>query len=103
MVLPSYREGLSKSLLEANAMKIPIITSDVPGCRDIVTHGYNGFICKVKSVDSLVRSIEEIIEISEEMRHEMGLNGRIHIEQFFSEEIVINHYLNQVNRLLKNS
>lgn len=103
MVLPSYREGLSKSLLEANAMKIPIITSDVPGCRDIVTHGYNGFLCKVKSVDSLARSIEEIIEISEEMRHEMGLNGRIHIEQFFSEEKVINHYLNQVNRLLKNS
>ena len=103
MVLPSYREGLSKSLLEANAMKIPIITSDVPGCRDIVTHGYNGFLCKVKSVDSLARSIEKIIEISNEMRHEMGLNGRIHIEQFFSEEKVINHYLNQVNRLLKNS
>ena len=102
MVLPSYREGLSKSLLEANAMKIPIITSDVPGCRDIVTHGYNGFICKVKSVDSLVRSIEEIIEISEEMRHEMGLNGRIRIEQFFSEEKVIKHYSNQINKLLNN-
>tara|TARA_B110000211_G_C14057635_1_gene544085 strand:- start:110 stop:1222 length:1113 start_codon:yes stop_codon:yes gene_type:complete len=103
MVLPSYREGLSKSLLEANAMKIPIITSDVPGCRDIVTHGYNGFLCKVKSVDSLARSIEEMIEITEETRHEMGLNGRIRIKQFFSEEKVINHYLNQVNRLLKNS
>ena len=101
MVLPSYREGLSKSLLEASAMKIPIVTSDVPGCRDIVTHGYNGFLCKVKSVDSLARSMEEIIEITEETRHEMGLNGRIRIEQFFSEEKVIKHYSNQISKLLK--
>jgi len=101
MVLPSYREGLSKSLLEASAMKIPIITSDVPGCRDIVTHGYNGFLCKVKSVDSLARSMEKIIEITEETRHEMGLNGRIRIEQFFSEEKVIKHYSNQISKLLK--
>jgi len=102
MVLPSYREGLSKSLLEANAMKIPIITSDVSGCRDIVTHGYNGFLCKVKSIDSLAASMEEIIEITEEARHEMGLNGRIRIEKFFSEDKVIKHYSYQINKLLKN-
>jgi glycosyltransferase involved in cell wall biosynthesis len=101
MVLPSYREGLSKSLLEAGAMKIPIITSDVPGCRDIVTHGYNGFLCKVKSVDSLARIMEEIIEITEETRLQMGLNGRINVEQYFSEEKVIKHYLNEINKLQK--
>ena len=101
MVLPSYREGLSKSLLEASAMKLPIITSDVPGCRDIVTHGYNGFLCKVKSIDSLAISMEEMIRITEEYRHNMGLNGRICVEQFYSEEKVIKHYSNQINRLLK--
>lgn len=99
MVLPSYREGLSKSLLEASAMKIPIITSDTPGCRDVVTHGYNGFLCKVKSVDSLSKRMKEMIEITEENRIEMGLNGRLRIKEFFSEEMVIKHYLNQINKL----
>lgn len=100
LVLPSYREGLSKSLLEASAMKLPIITSDVAGCRDVVVHGYNGFLCKVKSTDSLVRSMEEMIRISEEYRHEMGLKGRKRVKQFYSEEKVIKHYSNQINKLL---
>ncbi|WP_265503823.1 glycosyltransferase, partial [Providencia heimbachae] len=53
IILPSYREGLSKTLIEAGAMKLPAITTNVPGCQDIISDGINGFLCKVKNSEDL--------------------------------------------------
>jgi glycosyltransferase involved in cell wall biosynthesis len=57
-VLPSYREGMPRTVLEAMAMARPIITTDVPGCKETVIDGYNGFLVTVQDVDSLVNKME---------------------------------------------
>lgn len=88
VVLPSYREGLPKSLIEACAIGRPIITTDVPGCRECVIDGYNGRLIQVKSVESLASAIEELCE-SKEKRMTMGRNSRILAENEFSIETVI--------------
>ena len=100
VVLPSYREGLSKSLIEAASMSLPIITTDVPGCIDVVENEYNGLICKVKSIKSLENNIKKIIELSADKRHEMGMNGRKIAIAKFDEKIIIQHYLKVINMVL---
>ena len=101
MVLPSYREGLSKSLIEAAAMSLPIITTDVPGCRDVVNNNENGLLCDVKSSKSLELAIQTMIGLDHDKRHQMGINGRGVAEKIFAEENVINHYLKTINRVSK--
>lgn len=88
VVLPSYREGLPKSLIEACAIGRPIITTDVPGCRECVIDGYNGRIVPVKAVEPLAKAIEELCE-SKEMRIMMGINSRKLAEKEFSIEQVV--------------
>ena len=102
VVLPSYREGLSRVLLEASSMAIPIITTDVPGCVDVVENNINGFVAKVKDIDDLIVQIEKIINLSKLEREIMGANGRKIIENKFDEKIVINSYLITIDDLLKN-
>ena len=60
VVLPSYREGLPRSLLEAAAMARPLIAADVPGCRDVVDDGVNGFLCKVRDPVSLADAMKHV-------------------------------------------
>ena len=61
-VLPSYREGTPRTVLEAMAMGRPIITTDAPGCRETVVDGDNGFLVPVKSVDALVKAMQKFID-----------------------------------------
>lgn len=96
MVLPSYREGLSKSLLEALAMSLPIITTDVPGCREVVVDGVNGLLCEARNVNSLKSKIQDMIDFSEETRIQMGKHSRRLATQSFSEELVIAAYMHQI-------
>lgn len=88
VVLPSYREGLPKSLIEACAIGRPIITTDVPGCRECVVDGYNGRMVPVKTVAPLANAIEELCE-SKSLRYKMGRNSRELAEKEFSIENVI--------------
>src|SRR5690554_6470680 len=88
VVLPSYREGLPKSLIEACAIKKPIITTDVPGCRECVIDGYNGRMVPVKTVIPLANAIEELCE-NKFLREKMGNNSRALADQEFSIESVI--------------
>lgn len=88
VVLPSYREGLPKSLIEACAIGRPVITTDVPGCRECVIDGYNGRLVPAKSVEPLANAIEELCE-SKVKRMMMGRNSRILAENVFSIETVI--------------
>lgn len=92
IVLPSYREGLSRSLLEAASMGKPIVTTDVPGCRDVVDDGINGFLCKVKNPADLANAMIKLINLSEQDRNKMGQHGRKKVISKFSDNIVIQKY-----------
>jgi len=81
----SYGEGLPKSLLEAASCGRPIVTYDVPGCREIVIDGYNGILVKPKSVTGLVNAISQLINDSE-LCVKMGKNGRKLVEKHFTQE-----------------
>ena len=100
MVLPSYREGLSKSLIEASAMSLPIVTTNVPGCRDVVEHEFNGFLCEVKSKKSLEKAICRLINLTEKERLEFGFNGREKIINEFSSIIVNKIYSDKIKMIL---
>jgi len=101
IVLPSYREGLSRVLLEGASMSKPIITTDVTGCRDVVDDGENGYLVPIKDSKSLSIAIEKMIALSEEDREIMGQKGRIKVIKEFDEKIVIKHYLNIINKECK--
>lgn len=101
MVLPSfYREGVPKSLLEAGAMGKPIVTTDNVGCRETVDDGVNGYLCELRSTDSLIEKLELMIQMTHEQRLEMGRQSRLKIEREFDEQIVINKYLDAVKECL---
>lgn len=101
MVLPSfYREGVPKSLLEAGAMGKPIVTTDNVGCRETVDDGVNGYLCELRSTESLIEKLELMIQMTHEQRLEMGRKSRLKIEREFDEKIVINKYLDAVKECL---
>jgi glycosyltransferase involved in cell wall biosynthesis len=100
VVLPSYREGLSRVLLEAAALAKPIITTDVPGCKDVVDDGVNGFLCEVKNSHDLSIQMNKILVLDSQQLQEMGKKGRAKIENEFDEEIVINSYLREIKPIV---
>lgn len=85
--LPSYREGLPKSLLEAAACGRPIVTTDVPGCREVVLDGDNGYLVPARDVPSLVLALTRLIG-DPEQRRLMGERGRLRAEAEFSQQRV---------------
>ncbi|MBA3512352.1 MAG: glycosyltransferase family 4 protein [Sphingomonas sp.] len=93
IVLPSYREGLPRALLEGSAMGKPLIATDVPGCRDVVVDGNTGYLCAERSADSLAAAMLKMIETPAVERLRMGELGRHKIEQEFCETRVISKYL----------
>ncbi len=93
IVLPSYREGTPRTLLEAASSAKPIITTDVPGCHHVVDHNYNGLLCKLKDADDLAAKMNEITQLDDTQLQTLGRNGRSKMEKEFDERIVINKYL----------
>jgi glycosyltransferase involved in cell wall biosynthesis len=93
VVLPSYREGVPRSLLEAAAMECPIITSNAVGCKDVVDHGVNGFLCAVRDSADLARKMIDMLELPSQRRIEMGKAGRRKVAAEFAEKVVIQKYL----------
>jgi glycosyltransferase involved in cell wall biosynthesis len=86
--LPSYREGLPKSLLEAAACGLPIVTTDAPGCREVVQDGVNGLLVPVRDVDALVKALGKLIDDAA-LRSRMGEQSRVRAETEFAQETVI--------------
>lgn len=86
--LPSYREGLPKSLIEAMAIGRPIVTTDVPGCRECVEQNYNGFLVPSQNSELLAEALERLLSNSE-LRGEMGRNSRSKMERELSLQKVI--------------
>jgi len=91
-VLPSYREGLPKVLLEAAASGRPIVATDVPGCREICRHNENGYLVQVRDPSDLKRAIQRLVE-DKEMRKRFGRKGRELVLQEFSDDIVVDNML----------
>ncbi|WP_337079149.1 glycosyltransferase family 4 protein [Aeromonas dhakensis] len=98
VVLPSYREGIPRTMLEAAAMAKPLIVSDAPGCKDVVINGKTGFLCKVKNRDSLAAAMELIINQSTQERVDMGGAGRNLVLHKFDERVVIKKYIDMLSR-----
>ncbi|MDR0437863.1 MAG: glycosyltransferase family 4 protein [Bacteroidales bacterium] len=96
VVLPSYREGLPKSLIEACAIGRPVITTDVPGCKECVIDGYNGRLVEVKNADALASAILEFVENKHPMKP-YSQNSRTLAEKEFSIENVVNKTLKIYN------
>ena len=92
VVLPSYREGAPRTLLEAGAMSRPLIASDVPGCRHIVQHEFNGYLCEVKSGESLAAAMIRFIELPKEEKLRFAKNSRSFIADRYDEKLVIQAY-----------
>ncbi|CAM4300739.1 glycosyltransferase family 4 protein [Vreelandella rituensis] len=108
LVLPSYREGMPRTVLEAAAMGRPAIVSDAPGCRQAVVAGKTGWLCEVKSADSLAQCMETCIAMPRAELQAAGKAARVRIEEEFDERIVIEaalgclrevHDLNRANPL----
>ena len=97
IILPSYREGLSRTLLEAGILKKPAITSNVPGCRDVIDHNYNGLICEPKNALDLANKIENFINMKESNLKQMGMNAFKNVLNKFDEKIILNHYIDVIN------
>lgn len=98
---PSYTEGMSNVLLESAACGRPIIASNIPGCKEIVEEGINGYTFEVKNVPSLVEAIENFIHLEHKTKINMGLLGRKKVEQEFNREIVVNKYILEIESVEK--
>lgn len=88
VVLPSYREGLPKGLIEAAACGLPLVTTDVPGCREVVTHGVDGLLVPVKNATALARAMARLQD-EPTLRARLGLAARNKALATFDERLVI--------------
>ena len=95
-VLPSYREGTPRSVLEAMSMGRAIITTDVPGCRETVIDGITGFLVPPKDSSNLAAAMIKLIQDSKLIR-EMGQNSREYAEKKYNDESVVAQILSQLN------
>lgn len=93
VVLPSYHEGLSNVLLEGAATGRALITSDIPGCREVVKNGISGYLCPVQDPQALTKAMETFAELSFHRQMEMGLAGRALVEEQFEKNRVIRQTL----------
>lgn len=99
IVLPSYREGISKVLMEGAAMEKPIIATNVTGCKEIVENNVTGYLVKVADSEDLAQGMRKFINLSAEERKAMGVAGREKILKEFDEKIIINIYIEKILEL----
>ena len=98
VVLPSYREGTPRSLLEAGALGKPIVATDVPGCREVVSDGFNGLLVPAKDASALASAILELLN-NRALAQEMGANGRALVEEEFAVEKIVDQTIDVYSRM----
>lgn len=95
-VLPSYHEGMSNVNLESAAAGRPVITTDIPGCRETVDDGVTGFLVKPRDAKDLTNKLVNFINLPYSQKAQMGLAGRAKVEREFDRNIVVEAYLKEV-------
>lgn len=100
IILPSYHEGTANVLLEAAASGRPVLASKVTGCRETFDEGLSGLGFEAKNVESLVDTIKQFIELPYEKKKMMGIAGRKKMESDFDRQIVVNSYMDEINKLV---
>jgi len=103
VVLPSYREGVPRALLEAAAMGKPIVSTNATGCRDVVDHGVNGFLCAVRDYQDLAAQMMKMYDLPESQRQQMGEMGRLKVEAEFDERLVLGVYRELIENIERRS
>ena len=101
-VLPSYHEGMANTNLECASSGRPVITSNIPGCKEALVEGVSGLLCEPKNVNSLYSVMKRMVEMSVAERRAMGLAGRKHMEDVFDKKKVVEETIGYLytNRLL---
>ncbi|KAF1011934.1 MAG: N,N'-diacetylbacillosaminyl-diphospho-undecaprenol alpha-1,3-N-acetylgalactosaminyltransferase [Burkholderia gladioli] len=99
VVLPSYREGVPRTLIEASAMSRPIIATDVPGCRDVVADGETGLLCTARDSASLAEKMAAMLDMPAQACRAMGERGRQKVVCEFDEANVVEHYRQTIRAL----
>ena len=99
VILPSYREGTPRTLLEAAAIGRPLMASKVPGCVEVVDDGFNGFLFEVRNSTSLLEKVKLFISLTEEERITMAKNSRELVEAKFDEKLIIDSYEAAIDRM----
>lgn len=97
-VLPSYHEGMANTNLECAAMGRPVITTDIPGCREAVVDAKTGILCKPKDTESLYLAMKRFLTMTDAQRTAMGQAGRAHMEQNFDKRKVVQKTLQAIGR-----
>ena len=100
VVLPSYHEGMSNVLLEAAASGRPLITSDIPGCREAVEDGVSGYLCPARDADALYRAMQRVMELSVKQRSEMGRRGRERMQALFCKRMIVEETMKELREAI---
>lgn len=99
IIHPSYHEGMSRVLMESLAMHKPIITTNIPGCKETVIEGVNGFLCEPRDSLSLIKAVEKFLSLSSDQRFQMGIESRQYAESRFDIKNVIKVYDEVLNSI----
>lgn len=99
VVLPSYREGLPRVMLEALSMAKPVITTDAPGCRETVVNGENGYMIPIRDAEALMLAMEKMLQHSPEELVDMGKMGRDKALEEFDEQAIIQRYFDTIDTI----
>lgn len=101
-ILPSYHEGMANVMLEASSIGRPVITTNIPGCRETFSEGITGFGCKPKSVKSLLKAMKKIIGMSNSRREMMGKKAREKMVKKFDRKIIVTAYCDEIKKINEN-
>ena len=99
-VLPSFREGVPRTLLEAAAMAKPIVTTNAPGCKEVVEDGLTGFLVPIKDSKTLAKKLDILIE-NENLRKKFGKKAREKVQREFDIKVVVDKYMYLYNQVVK--
>ena len=94
-----YPEGMSNVLLEGAAMGKPLIASNIPGCKEIIEEGINGYLFEPRNIKQLKEKVEKFLSLDNEYKKKMGLAGRSKVIKEFNRRIVIDAYLEEIGSL----
>ena len=97
-IMPSYREGLSRSILEAASLSLPILASNVPGCKELVQNNKNGYLFNVNNQNSIISAIEKILNLDNKKLVAMGKKSRLLVSKNYSDEKVIKIYFEIIKK-----